>query len=225
MSSKEVKMLGPTEYEMVKLDKLVPYKKNSKIHTEENIKGLMASITQYGLSHPIEVDRHMVIIGGHGRRLACQRLDMKYVKVQIRDDLTAKQVKELRISENKTASVEYDSAIMLEELSLIGDGFDIQALGFSDEEYEKLTADYTEVDLSALTNDLDGEIDKQAKQGEKDIAAAGEKEMPVISALGFKSVPVSASRSIAMFIGALQDDYGLTPEESFVKFASDFMEK
>lgn len=213
------------EYELREITEILPYQKNSKIHSEENIKILMASINESGLINAIKVDKNMVIIGGHGRLEACRRLGMRYIKTEILSHLDEDGVKIARISDNKTASLEYDAVMMLEELGDIKKlDLDPNALGFSEEEYQKLTDDYNSMDLSALTQDLDADINEQQEQGEIDINEADQKTIPIIAALGFKDIPLEQSRNIAIFIGAIQDDYGDTPEGSFVKFISDFVE-
>jgi len=219
------------DIQTLKIDTLKPYRYNSKKHTEDGIKKLMQSISQYGLVNPITVDKDMIIIGGHGRVEACKRLGWTVIQVQIRDDLSKKGANQLRISENRVTSTEYDSEkakLELEELNL-GDltelqDIEIEGLGFEKIEIEKLFDDYTEMDNSALTEDLDSDIDEQTKKGIEDIEKMDNKAVNVGVALGFKMVPISSSRHIAKFIASLQDEYNAPADEAFVQFIKEMNE-
>jgi ParB-like chromosome segregation protein Spo0J len=209
--------------QLMSVDELKPYPLNSKVHTEENITGLVSSISRHGMSNPITVDKNKVIIGGHGRLEACKRLGKKVVEVRMFHDLSAQKVKELRIAENKTASTEYDSAILKLELAEIDfDEIDITSLGFDKMEFEKLTADYNIRDEDAFTENLNDDVDRQTEEGERDIQIADLKLVPVATGLGFKFVSVDATRKIARFVADLQEQYELEdPALAFVKFVEE----
>jgi len=231
MSSNEGASRKPHKVELMDIDTLKPYRYNSKVHTEDGINKLMQSITQYGLANPIIVDKDMIIICGHGRVQACKKLGWKFINVQMRADLSKKGANKLRISENRVTSTEYDSGkskLELEELDL-GDltelkDIDIEGLGFEKIEIEKLFDDYTVMDNAALTEDLDADIDEQAKEGIADIEKADLKTVNVGVALGFKAVPIASSRHIAKFIASLQDEYGMPADQAFIKFIEDMNE-
>lgn len=214
---------GVMEYELMDVNIPIPYALNSKIHSEQNIKELMASISTQGLTYPISVDKNMVIIGGHGRLEACKRLGMKFVKVQVLAHLDENGVKKARIAENKTASTEYDSSIMLAELQVIDlTGLDVAELGFTDAEFEKLTMTYDEIDSSAFTSDLNKDVDEQTAQAVNDINKADLKLAQVTNGLGFKLVTVEANRKIARFVANLQDQYELEdPSQAFIRFVEE----
>tara|TARA_R110001592_G_scaffold375_1_gene2160 strand:- start:2 stop:292 length:291 start_codon:yes stop_codon:yes gene_type:complete len=63
--------------------KLIPYARNSRTHSEEQIGQIAASIKEWGFTTPILVDEDNEIIAGHGRLLAAQKLDIKEVPVMI----------------------------------------------------------------------------------------------------------------------------------------------
>lgn len=214
---------GVMEYELMDVSVPIPYKLNSKIHSEQNIKELMASISTQGLTYPISVDKHMVIIGGHGRLEACKRLGMKMVKVQVLAHLDEQGAKKARIAENKTASTEYDSTLMLAELQEINlDDLNVAELGFTDAEFEKLTMTFDEIDVEAFTEDLNKDVDNQTAEAEHDIKLADLKLTPVINGLGFKMVTVDATRKIARFVANLQEQYDLEdPAQAFVRFVEE----
>lgn len=84
---------------------LVVYEKNNKDHPEEQIVQLMKSIGKYGVVAPLIIDSNKVIIAWHGTREACIRLGMKEVPCDVRDDLTPKEARELRIYHNRISEL------------------------------------------------------------------------------------------------------------------------
>lgn len=74
--------------EMRYLEDLIIYDKNNKDHPEEQIKEFVISIQKYGVVLPIIIDKHNVIIAGHGTREACLRMGIKEVDCIVRDDLS-----------------------------------------------------------------------------------------------------------------------------------------
>ena len=79
---------------------LVPYEYNPREHNTE-IEYLKNSIKEFGFRNPILVDGKMVIIAGHGRKMAAEQLGIEKVPVIICDDLSDEQVKALRAVDNK----------------------------------------------------------------------------------------------------------------------------
>lgn len=85
------------------VDKLIPYARNSRTHNDEQVAQIMASIKEFGFTNPILIGSDNVIIAGHGRLLAAQRLGLKEVPVVILPDLTETQRRALVIADNKIA--------------------------------------------------------------------------------------------------------------------------
>lgn len=63
------------------VDKLIPYARNSRTHNDEQIAQIVASIKEFGFTNPILIGADDVIIAGHGRLLAAQRMGLKEVPV------------------------------------------------------------------------------------------------------------------------------------------------
>lgn len=84
---------------------LIIYKRNNKDHPEEQIVQLIKSISKYGVVAPLIIDSKNVIIAWHGTREACIRLWMKEVPCDVRDDLTQKEARELRIYHNRISEL------------------------------------------------------------------------------------------------------------------------
>jgi hypothetical protein len=114
---------------------LVPYDKNARTHDSE-IEFLCNSIKAHGFdaSHAIGVDKNMVIIHGHGRRLAAMKLGMKEVPVVVRDDLSEEQVMAFRLADNKVSDMSgWDFDLLDQELAFLKDmDFDMTQFGFED---------------------------------------------------------------------------------------------
>lgn len=98
------------------LSEITPYAKNAKKHDKTQIANVAESIKQYGFGQPIVIDRDGVIVIGHCRALAAKKLGMKTVPCVCVDDLTAEQVKALRLVDNKSNESEWDLNLLLEEL-------------------------------------------------------------------------------------------------------------
>lgn len=98
------------------LAELVPYAGNAKKHDKKQISNVAESIKQYGFVQPIVIDRNGVIVIGHCRALAAQKLKMREVPVVCVDDLTPEQVNALRLVDNKSNESEWDFDLLAQEL-------------------------------------------------------------------------------------------------------------
>lgn len=119
---------------------LIPYARNSRTHNEEQIAQIMASIKEFGFTNPILIGSDNVIIAGHGRLLAAQRLGLKEVPVIRLPDLTETQRKALVIADNKIAlNAGWDEEMLaLEMKELEESDFNLDILGFSEDELKEL---------------------------------------------------------------------------------------
>lgn len=108
-----------------KLNEIFPYEKNAKKHDETQIANVAESIRQYGFVQPIVIDKNGVIVIGHCRALAAEKLGMETVPCVCVDDLTAEQVKALRLVDNKTNESPWDFDLLADELNELDfTGFD-----------------------------------------------------------------------------------------------------
>ena len=107
------------------LAELTPYAKNAKKHDSTQIANVAESIRQFGFVQPIVIDRNGVIVIGHCRALAAEKLGMQEVPCVCVDDLTPEQVNALRIVDNKSNESPWDFDILPDELAEIDlSGFD-----------------------------------------------------------------------------------------------------
>jgi DNA modification methylase len=125
------------------IDRLIPYIRNARTHTEEQIAQVAASIVEFGWTNPILVGADGVIIAGHARLLAARKLGMSEVPVIVLDHLTETQRRALVLADNRLAlNAGWDEEMVKVELaSLQEDGFDLDIVGFTDEEIEDLLRD------------------------------------------------------------------------------------
>ena len=116
------------------IEDLIPYARNQRIHSDEQVKKIAASIKEFGFKNPVIVDKEGTIIAGHGRCLAAEKLKIKQLPVIVADDLNDSQVKALRLADNKLQDLsEFDDELVKLELEeLKGLDFDINLTGFDD---------------------------------------------------------------------------------------------
>src|ERR1700693_2570230 len=85
------------------IDKLIPYARNARTHSDEQVAQVAASIIEFGWTNPILVGSDGVIIAGHARLLAARKLRMTEVPVIVLDHLTEAQRRALVIADNQLA--------------------------------------------------------------------------------------------------------------------------
>lgn len=125
---------------------LTPYENNAKLHPQEQIEQIKASIVEFGMDDPIAVygDKN-IIIEGHGRLVACQQLGIKEVPVIRLDHLTEDQRKAYTIVHNKlTMSTGFDMEILKSELNDIE--LNMDGFGFEDMEIDNFDLDDDEAE-------------------------------------------------------------------------------
>ena len=99
------------------LAEITPYANNAKKHSRQQINNVAESIKQYGFVQPIVIDRNGVIVIGHCRALAAQKLGMTEVPCICVDDLTPEQVNALRLVDNKSNESDWDFDLLKDKLT------------------------------------------------------------------------------------------------------------
>jgi len=122
---------------------LIPYARNSRTHSVAQVAQIAASIKDFGWTNPILIGADNVIIAGHARLLAAQKLGMKEVPVIVLADLTPAQRRALVLADNKLAlNAGWDEDLLrmeLEELESLD--FDLELTGFNSIELDALLRD------------------------------------------------------------------------------------
>lgn len=153
-SSKPELVLRDLAVQRWPIDKLIPYARNARTHSEAQVAQVAASIIEFGWTNPILVGADGVIIAGHARLAAARKLRMTEVPVIVLDHLTPTQRRALVLADNRLAlNAGWDEEMLRVELeSLEEEGFDLDLVGFTDEEVEELLSDPEET-FEGLTDD------------------------------------------------------------------------
>ena len=155
------------------IDKLIPYARNSRTHSEDQIAQIAASIVEWGWTTPILVDSDGGIIAGHGRTAAARKLGYTKVPVIVAGEWSDAKKRAYVLADNKLAlNAGWDNAMLALELGELGDlGFDMDLTGFTADEI----ADLMPVDVNEGLTDEDDvpEAPKEAKTKLGDIYILG----------------------------------------------------
>jgi DNA modification methylase len=124
------------------IDRLVPYCRNARTHSDAQVAQIAASIAEFSFVNPVLVGTDGVLIAGHARLLAARKLKMSEVPVIVLGHLSEAQRRALVLADNQIASNSGWNAEMLQvELQdLQVNGFDLDLLGFSADEVELILA-------------------------------------------------------------------------------------
>lgn len=156
-----------------KVSDLLPYARNARTHSDAQVSQLAASIKEFGFNNPVAIDADGMILCGHGRVMAAQKLHMSEVPTVCLSHLSETQVKAYILADNKLAlNAGWDNDMLKVELEELKDSdFDLNLTGFSDEELKDiLVEDPTE----AQEDNFDGEPPEVAKSQLGDIWTMGE---------------------------------------------------
>ena len=150
----------PDSVEHWPLDRLRPYGRNPRIHSDEQVAQIAASIVEFGWTNPVLAAADGTVIAGHGRLEAARRLGLDSVPVLVLDHLSEAQRRAYVIADNKLAlNAGWDEELLAAELhALNGDGFDLALTGFGTDELDRLLApidDYGEDSPAADDADPD----------------------------------------------------------------------
>ena len=155
--------------EMKLVDELIPYNKNARMHSDAQVAQIAASIVEFGFTNPVLIDGEKGIIAGHGRLMAAKKLGLKKVPVVILDHLSEMQKKAYIIADNKLAeNATWNEEILASELAdLKENDFDLDLIGFEDQELEKIFS-------SLYDKDEDQEKEEIPEAEENPISQSGD---------------------------------------------------
>jgi len=128
------------EYKQAKVSELIPYARNSRTHSDEQVSKIAASIKEFGFLSPVITDGNNGIVAGHGRVMAAQRIGMESVPTVEASHLTDAQKRAYILADNRLAldAGWDDEMLRVEFADLEADGFDLELTGFSLDEIEAL---------------------------------------------------------------------------------------
>lgn len=130
-----------------KLEDLIPYINNTRTHSDEQVSQVAASIKEFGFTNPVLIDEDGGIIAGHGRVMASKKLDLDEVPTITLVGLSEAQKKAYIIADNKLAlNAGWDEELLKVEIeALQGMDFNIDLLGFNEDELEGLEIGLDEI--------------------------------------------------------------------------------
>ena len=136
------------------VERLIPYARNARTHSPEQVAQIAASIAEFGFVNPVLVGADGVIIAGHARVMAARKLGMTQAPVIVLDYLSAAQRRALVIADNRLAqNAGWDEEMLRVELeALREDEFNLDLLGFGVDEMDALLAE-PEAEVAGNTDD------------------------------------------------------------------------
>jgi ParB-like chromosome segregation protein Spo0J len=126
-------VFAPSEIETWPIDRLRPYARNAKMHGQDQVARIAASMAKFGWTVPCLVADDGELIAGHGRVLAAIMLGLKDVPVIRLGHLDEAERRAYRIADNKLTELgEWDEAMLRDEIAgLLAEDFDLSLLGMT----------------------------------------------------------------------------------------------
>lgn len=155
-------MTTTTEFQLVDINKLVPYANNARTHNKEQILKLRSSLREFGFVNPVIIDKAYNVLAGHGRIEAAKEEGIAEVPCVFVDHMTEAQKKAYILADNRMAlDAGWNEELLSVEMQELQElGFDLSMTGFDEKE---------------LTDLLGVDADGEAKEDDFDLSAALEK--------------------------------------------------
>ena len=136
-------MIKFPEYKTVLVSSLIPYVRNSRTHSDEQVTKIAASIKEFGFLNPVIIDGENGIVAGHGRVMAAQKLGLTELPCIEASHLTDAQRRAYIIADNRLAlDAGWDDEMLRVEFAELSDlGFDLELTGFGLDEIDALRFD------------------------------------------------------------------------------------
>jgi ParB-like chromosome segregation protein Spo0J len=129
------------QIEQVDIQKLIPYANNAKLHSDDQVAQIAASIRAFGFNNPVLIDQQNGIIAGHGRVLAARKLDLTEVPCIRLTHLSDAQRRAYILADNRLAETgggwEWE-LVKLEVDQLAADGIEIDLIGFTEADIDRM---------------------------------------------------------------------------------------
>lgn len=154
---------------------LIPYVNNARTHSDDQVNQIASSIKEFGFTNPVLVDGDNGIIAGHGRVMAAKKLNMEEVPTIELAHLTDTQKKAYILADNKLAlnSGWDDQLLSLELLGLQEADFDLDLIGFGQEEIDEILSSNVEQCEGKTDPDEVPEVTEEPKTKRGDVWVLG----------------------------------------------------
>lgn len=125
--------------ESIPIDQLIPDPANARKHSKKNLDAIKGSLARFGQQKPIVISKNNVVIAGNGTLEAAKALKWTEIQV-IRSELEGTDITAYGIADNRTGELaEWDDEALSQTLkSLLDVKFDLDSIGFSDKDLDKL---------------------------------------------------------------------------------------
>ena len=145
-------VFAPSQVESWPIARLRPYARNAKMHGDDQVAKIAASMAKFGWTVPCMVADDGELIAGHGRVLAATLLGLTEVPVIRLSHLDEAERRAYRIADNKLTELgEWDEALLREEIAgLLAEDFDLSLLGITDEDLDALLRDPDQLEGGAV---------------------------------------------------------------------------
>ena len=166
------------------IEALIPYARNSRVHSEEQVAQIAASMKEWGWTNPVLIDEDGGIIAGHGRVMAARKLGYDEVPCMVASGWTDAQKKAYVIADNRLAEMaNWDmNQLMDEAQSLMDEGFNIDLVGIDQMLVDAASHDFspilepktskgevTDDQIQKKQSEIDGKFEKMAEQSFVDV--------------------------------------------------------
>lgn len=130
------------------IDELIPYENNPR-NNDAAVEYVANSIREFGFKNPIIIDKNNVIVAGHTRLKAAEKLEMVKVPTIMADDLTDEQIKAFRLADNKVSEFSgWNFSILEQELNELESTFEMENFGFTDTEEKEIEVESNDKELA-----------------------------------------------------------------------------
>lgn len=136
------------------LESLIPYARNARTHSDEQVAQIAASIKEWGWTNPVLIDEEGGVIAGHGRLMAARKLGIAEIPCIVARGWTDAQKKAYVLADNQLAlNAGWDMDLLKVELGeLQGLDFDLDLIGFEASYLSDLLSNDEEGDPSLSDN-------------------------------------------------------------------------
>lgn len=168
-------MTTTTEFQLVDINKLVPYANNARTHNKEQILKLRSSLREFGFVNPVIIDREYNVLAGHGRIMAAKEEGIAEIPCVFVDHMTEAQKKAYILADNRMAlDAGWDEELLSVEMQELQDlGFDLSMTGFDEKELTDLLGVDTDGDAKEDDFDLSVALEKAAFVRRGDVWTVG----------------------------------------------------
>lgn len=154
------------KYEMRNVDDLIPYARNARTHSPEQVTKLASSIKEFGFINPVIISDDGGVLAGHGRIMAAKKLGLEKVPCVIESHLTDAQKKAYILADNRLAlDAGWDEEMLKIELTELKDmDFDMDLIGFTQDEinqFMSMNDDLSMDDESEWGGDKEVNVDEE----------------------------------------------------------------